>query len=68
MALPYDVGIKGEALLDYGLQAEDLIAPVSVLTFGFLWPDNAIWYVCNYGVSTTWTSCGAAPSTTWTEC
>lgn len=66
MALLQDVTVNGEALSDFGLQADDEISGIGLVTFGLLWP--GIWTPCSFGVSSTWTDCGAAPSTTWTEC
>lgn len=73
MALPYDVTVNPLAVVSNGLMGGSyvslpLIEGIAVTTFGLLWPTNAIWYVCSYGVTTSWTSCGAAPSTTWTPC
>lgn len=79
MALPYNVGVNGEALNTLGFEANDQFNGVGLLTFGFLWPVNAIWNPCGYGITTnwaacgatittSWTTCGAAPSTTWTPC
>lgn len=58
MANPIDVMIVGQALNDEGLAAKGTISGVGLNTFGFLWPEDAIWTVC---------SCPDPTSTTWTE-
>ncbi len=79
MPLLTDVGVAGEAVVDRGLQAYNVVRGAGLVTFGFLWPKAAIWEPCDFGITTiyaacgatimtSWTVCGAAPSTTWTAC
>ena len=64
---PFDVTVRGVALLDYGLTETQTIEGVGLLTYGLVWPCSSIWYgpIVSTGatmVSTSWSTPSLAAS------
>lgn len=55
MSVGFDASIDGLALIDRGFVGDDNVEGLTLNTFGFLWPDDAIWILCEDPITTTWT-------------
>lgn len=56
--MAHDVTVKGLALEDFGLSANNTISGYGLVTFGFLWGCADIWSPAYNAVTTTWVGCG----------
>jgi len=71
MANPFPaVGIVGEALNTQGFigkNTTDHDIGIGLHTFGFVWPDSAIWTNFAPGVTTNWVTFSQSVTTGWTS-
>ena len=52
---PLDVVIVGQALQTYGFEANNTVAGLGLVTWGFLWPCDGIWSPSDdLTIKTTW--------------
>lgn len=63
---PADVIVVGQALETYGLTAFNTIAGLGLVTYGFLWPCDAIWQPSDAAITTTWVPASVPVITTET--
>lgn len=61
MALAVPATIVGNALNDFGLEANSTIAGLGLNSFGFLWPCDGIWEPCEADITTVWVACTINP-------
>ena len=64
MAAPLDVVVVGQALESGGLTANNTIAGVGLVTFGFLCPCDGIWQPSDSPITTIWVSASIPSKTT----
>lgn len=64
---PADVVVVGQALQTFGFEANQTIAGLGLVTLGFLWPCDGIWYPSDDStLRTTWVPASVAISNTET--
>lgn len=63
---PADVVVVGQALQTYGFEANQTLAGLGLMTWGFLWPCDGIWSSADALVTTTWVPASVALSNTET--
>lgn len=68
MAAIADVVILGQALNDFGFEANNTIEGLGLNTFGFLWPCSGIWNPAAETTSTTWVDCSTGVTLTTEYC